>query len=1021
MGIKERAREHRRKMNIQSQSVVAEEPTKVYTKCLLALVSIFLCALLVQGTFAWIHMTQHVNGAVLFIHKTYPVELHKYQRQTDATYTEIPMEDVGFALYKENGEQVETIFWTDEEGKIYTKLPVGNYYWKEIYYTTGWGPDIDQEGNTILTYPFEVTEHITEEEPLVVVAYNLPQLADLEVEKIVQNQDGSQLSEAQLEQAFEFTITFSDEESYKYYISHNDEDPSEEPQWLEITSGDSIYLTHGQVAVIQDLPVGTTYTVRETPVLNYTTTSAGHLGTIIYGENQVVFTNTYDPVYGSILVTKEVVNSDGSDLTQEQREKEFLFTAWVDGEEISFVLKHGEEYRIMDLPIGTKYRVEEFDYVEDKYYASVLVYEGEILGTYEHHLPFINIYDPVDELGDLIVRKILVAHEEDLELDYDLEFTFEITFSYKDGTEEIIEFTLKGDELGDPSLWKIFEDIPVGTKYSIREIGTAGYLPESDVVEGYITGKKYIQQELDTQPEIEAQDLDAFAVVEDKYSMEEVMQIEEPEQLDPEDMLSTYQVVTFYNHPETYKIIEITKEVVGEVPEIDSDKEFLIRLFIDGELLEEFTLTAGEMKSFEVPQYARYEVWEEDYQGEGYAQLIMNGYGTIIKDVTEVTVINKYLWEEEEVQGEKTWSDSEEAQDYIPESIIVRLMLGDTVIEEQVVQADKDGKWIYTFTAPKYDHEGQEIEYRVVEVPIDCFYPTYEGYDIHNNFVNSIAVLLPVLEKQVIGLDAPEEKFGFELKGYDNAPMPAGADGDEFVYIQYGAGEQAMGEIRYVKPGLYQYTIRELIGHAEGWIYDTTVYKLEVLVEEGDSGLRATYTIYREDETADRAVFVNKYDPKETQDPEDTEDPEDLEAPEDPEVPKDDTSSTIVSGKKTWIHGENPLEEQPRSLVIYLLANGELIRTIEINNESNWSYSFTVPRYDKAGVQIEYTIEEELVPNYVASGEGYDLINTYDQEAASSYAAGTKTADYTNIFIWIIAMIMSFGIWVAVVYGRENR
>lgn len=1111
----------RNKMNIRNKiDILKDKYAFLKQPKYMILNVILLVAILVQGTFAWIHLTQHVNGALLYIHETYPVELHKYQRQADGTYTEIPMEDVGFVLYKENGEQIEAVFWTDEDGKIYTELPVGNYFWKEIYYTTGWGPDIDENGNSILTYSFEVTDDIEEDDPLIIVAYNLPLEADLEVEKIIVNLDGSELSESQLEQEFEFYIYFSDEGTYKYYItdasnvivSHMDSDyrsfvsrvygatgsvegagtesvsdvdgTDDGIEWLEITSRETIYLKHGQVAVIQDLPVGITYSVHETRVVNYYTDSVGHLGNIVYGENRAVFTNTYDPIYGSLLVSKEVVNDDGSELTEEQLEKEFLFTATIDGEEVQFVLKHGEEHLIADIPVGTKYRVEEFDYIDHEYYATVLVYEGEILGEYEHYLPFVNVYDPEEELGDLIVRKVLVMPDgEEVELDYDLEFTFEVTFEYEDGTTRTEEFTLTGDEFGDPSLWKIFEDIPVGTKYTIREIGTGGYLPESDYVEGYIVGRVLDDKDLDledlvvsavdsmtgtdTSASVESEEVGIDeselvetvledGLVEDKNSvlvfgdvitddsvveddnstpssdesntLEEsfefnadgvssIMTLLDNDILTEEELafiLESMQVVTFYNRPEITKTLEITKEVVGLVPVSDVDKEFLIRLLVDGKLVEEFTLTAGQIKSFEVPLGATYEIWEADYLEDGYSQLIVNGYGSIWRDLTEVTVINEYIWEEVYIEGEKTWSDLEEALDYIPESIVVRLMLGDMVIEEQVVEPNENGLWLYEFAAPKYDLYGQEYDYRVEEVPLDYFYPVYDGYDIHNEFVESITAFLPVLEKQVIGQDAPEEKFGFVLRGILDAPMPAGSGGDELVYIQYGAGEQALGEIRYTQPGIYYYTIRELMGESGHWVYDQRIYDLEVVVLDLDGELSATYTLYLGDEVVDRAVFVNEYNPLE-----DTH--QDLEHELDQDLDLDPpVEEVVVTGNKTWNHGSNPVEEQPKNLVVYLLADGEVIRAVEINNGTNWSYSFTVPKYDEYGVIMVYSIEEELVPGYVASGEGYNLVNTFDLEYQEDQS-GAQTGDYTNILVWLFSMIGSVGLYVTLLYGRVRR
>lgn len=971
---------------------------------------IMMLVAMIQGTYAWVHMSQDANGALMYIRDTFPVELVKYERQADGTYTEIPMEDIGFGLFTEDGEQVDEIFYTDEDGYIRTDLPIGNYYWEEIYYKYGWGNDIDEDGNEILTYPFEVTDEITDEEPLLVTAYNLPMDSDLEVEKIVENLDGTELTDRQLETEFEFYVYFSDGGTYEYYITQRDEDGNiiekDEAEYLTVTSEETFLLKHGEVAVFKDLPMGLIYSVHESRQINYYTTSEGHMGNVAYGETLAEFTNIYDPIYGSILVTKEVEGED-ADL-----DKEFEFTVIIDGVEQTFTLKHGEEWLIEEIPVGTPYYVKEKDYLDEEYYATILIYEGEILGEYEHVLPFVNVYDPAEELGDLFVRKELTGNEENFDLD--LEFEFEIVLSYEGVITLEETFTLKADQLGDPNLWKFFEQYPVGTYYSIKETNSHGYWPESDHIEGYITGKNF--------------DADA------DYSTEED---EDDDNDNDSDILVGYedlQILTFYNMVPEMKNLEITKIVTGNQPEWDLDKEFEIKLYIDGELFEEFTLTAGEMKSFEVPQYCTYEVWEADYIDDGYSQKIIAGYGTIWEDLTECYIINDYVLSEEEITGVKTWSTAVEAQEFIPEYIIVRLLTDDYVVEEIIVRPNEDGEWLYTFTAPTYDKNGDVIEYYIEEEPLEYFYPIYDGYDIYNEYVESITVILPVLEKQIIGLDLTSEKFYFVLKGLDGAPMPTGSVGDEFIYAQYGAGEQELGEIRFNTPGTYYYTIKETLGASLGWIYDENVYSLVITVEEIGNELTATYQLFLDDVECERAVFVNEFDEDLIDDDEELPEDEDDEDDEDDDLLDDDlddeeddlddedddklNETIVVSGKKTWNHGLNSVEHQPKELVIYLLANSDVYYIVSISNETNWSYSFTVPKYNADGSLAVYEIREEFVEGYIGEVVGYNLINTYNydklvedgggSDSSGGHNASPQTGDYTDIWFWVATLIISF-------------
>ena len=88
--------------------------------------------------------------------------------------------------------------------------------------------DKGADGTAISRYPLTVTGEETE--PVTVTAYNVRLQGALSVQKLVQNADGSPLSEAQKQQAFVFDVTVSDGGTYTYSIDNG------EPQLL--TSGE---------------------------------------------------------------------------------------------------------------------------------------------------------------------------------------------------------------------------------------------------------------------------------------------------------------------------------------------------------------------------------------------------------------------------------------------------------------------------------------------------------------------------------------------------------------------------------------------------------------------------------------------------------------------------------------------------------------------------------------------------------------------------------------------------------------
>ena len=84
-----------------------------------------------------------------------------------------------------------------------------------------------------------------------------------------------------------------------------------------------------------------------------------------------------------------------------------------------------------------------------------------------------------------------------------------------------------------------------------------------------------------------------------------------------------------------------------------------------------------------------------------------------------------------------------------------------------------------------------------------------------------------------------------------------------------------------------------------------------------------------------------------------------------------------IEGSKIWNDGNNQDGIRPESIVINLLANGEIVDTVEVTAADEWKYSFTgLAKYEN-GVEIVYTIEEVAVDGYETTYDGYNVINTH--------------------------------------------
>lgn len=86
-----------------------------------------------------------------------------------------------------------------------------------------------------------------------------------------------------------------------------------------------------------------------------------------------------------------------------------------------------------------------------------------------------------------------------------------------------------------------------------------------------------------------------------------------------------------------------------------------------------------------------------------------------------------------------------------------------------------------------------------------------------------------------------------------------------------------------------------------------------------------------------------------------------------------------ISGKKTW--DLNGCEDVviPDAITVSLKNGDMLVEKVDVKPDENneWCYSFIVPEYNEDGTEAVYTVEEETLPNFRASYDGYNITNTY--------------------------------------------
>ena len=481
----------------------------------------------ITGTWAWSSGRQSaINDGQVQDRQAYRPATRKLERDTAGNTTNIPVPGADFALYEitqqdpEVYEQVGTVRTTDADGRISVALPPGRYFFREVRLPYGFAPDKDQQGQELKRYDFTV-EPSTPNGSTVVTAYNRRLSGDLIIEKTLKNDDGRELSELQGAQKFEFRVTFSDGGTYSYQINGEGEEH-------QLASGETLKLRHGQRAVFSALPVGLHYEVEEVGFqhgqAHNTSGNINHEAPSVVAFTNFGKTRTLD-------IKKEVINFDGSEVTEEQKLLEFEFTIQLPDvpEDASFryttnryqidddpendddiregklahgdtiKLRHGEILIIHDLPIGISYKVIESvrtDFVSETEYI-----RGEIVADTagNRHL-FRNIYQPEGQLPSFTALAFTKFLYSDDSADLKEYFEFEVilephegrTFQYRivegDKEGDLIDF-VSGDIIrlrhGQKAL---FQDLPPGLTYRLREISTDSYIEALQEIKGHTVG-----------------------------------------------------------------------------------------------------------------------------------------------------------------------------------------------------------------------------------------------------------------------------------------------------------------------------------------------------------------------------------------------------------------------------------------------------------------------------------------------------------------------------------------------------
>lgn len=102
-------------------------------------------------------------------------------------------------------------------------------------------------------------------------------------------------------------------------------------------------------------------------------------------------------------------------------------------------------------------------------------------------------------------------------------------------------------------------------------------------------------------------------------------------------------------------------------------------------------------------------------------------------------------------------------------------------------------------------------------------------------------------------------------------------------------------------------------------------------------------------------------------------------------TPTPDAETVDIPVVKIWNDNDNKDGNRPASVTVNLYANGVLNETHTLTANEGWAYTFlTKPRYDEAGAEIAYTVNEEPVTWYAAQVNGTYITNNYQPEVTTA-------------------------------------
>lgn len=325
-----------------------------------------------------------------------------------------------------------------------------------------------------------------------------------------------------------------------------------------------------------------------------------------------------------------------------------------------------------------------------------------------------------------------------------------------------------------------------------------------------------------------------------------------------------------------------------------------------------WTYTVVDLPKYKVDDSEITYTWTQDGTlPEGYASTNPSIDGIV------TTITNSHTPEVTEVKVSKVWDDDDNEEGFRTESVTVHLMKGEDVIQTAVLNAnsDPDHNWTHTWSGLAKNDNGTAINYTVTEDEVEHY--TTQITKADGSFTYTVRNSRTVEKTQV----SVEALWG----DTDNAE---GFRPDNITVKLMANGEQA-GTVTLNEDNEWKFTFTGLNKYEDGAEIDYTVeqtqlanYKVPVITKTSQTEWAYTVTNSRDYEETNANVTV------------------------------------------VWDDSDNEEGFRPTSVIVHLKKGNEVIESVELDADNEWTYTWTQLQMYENATAINYTVTEDEVANY---------------------------------------------------------